>query len=210
MNKNKSKSIVQRILGNIFVKNLLIMAIIFLALAGIVLVALDFYTHHDESVTVPLVKGLQAEEAAAILQSEGLRYEIVDSVYQDTGTPGAIIEQVPQGESKVKKGRLVFLTIQTKNQQMVSIPPLLDFSQRQAEAQLSALGFNRIAIRQEPSQYKDIVLSILYRGREVDPSVKIPKGAPLTIVIGAGGQEETDSTYLDQSDIEPASNPFFD
>lgn len=61
-------------------------------------------------MSVPKLAGLQVEEANAILKSKGLHIEIIDSIYQKDAVPGAIIEQVPEENSKVKKvGLFMFL-----------------------------------------------------------------------------------------------------
>ena len=131
----KKQNFLSRFLANVYVKNLLLMAGVALALIIVVLTALRFYTKHNESITVPAVKGLQAEEAMNILRSSGLGYEISDSVYQAEGVPGSVIEQVPVGKSNVKKGRTVFLIVKARGVQMIAIPELKDVSRRQAEAQ---------------------------------------------------------------------------
>ena len=199
------KNIVLRVITNTYVKNILLMLVIFVALIFIVLFALNSYTKHNESVAVPSVKGLQVEDAIGILRSSNLNYEIVDSIYQAEGTPGSILEQIPKADSKVKKERSIYLIIKAKSQQLVEIPSLEDFSRRQAEAQLNALGFTRIVVEEVPSAYKGIVLSVSYKGKTLLPRQKVPKGAALKMTVGAGGEEESDST----SETTPAIDKSF-
>lgn len=189
----EKKNILQRILSNIFVKNILLMIVVAVALVGIVLFGLNSYTRHGEFIKVPSVKGLQVEEANGILKASGLTYEISDSLYQNKGVPGAIIEQTPKENSNIKSGRTIFLTIQAKGEQMIPIPELKDFSTRQAEAQLHSLGFRNILIEEVPSAYAGIVISVSYKGKELTPNQKVPKGAPLRMVVGAGGEIPVDS-----------------
>jgi len=189
----KKKNIVLRFLTNIYVKNVLFMAIAFLALVFIVLFLLNIYTRHSQSITVPNIKGLQIEEARGILKASGLEYEISDSIFRTDGVPGAILEQIPKGESNVKAGRTIFLILQAKGVQMVPIPELKDYSRRQAEAQLNSLGFDKIIIDEVPSPYAGIVISVSYKGKELLPNQKIPKGSTLKMVVGAGGESLDDS-----------------
>lgn len=189
----KEKNIIARILANIFVKNILLIGLVSFLLVAIVLFALNSYTKLGEFIKVPLVKGLQIEEADGILKSSGLSYEISDSLYQKEGVPGAIIEQTPKENSNIKAGRTIFLTIQAKGEQMIPIPELKDFSRRQAEAQLHSLGFRNILITEVPSAYAGIVISVSYKGKELSPNQKVPKGAPLQMTVGAGGVEFQDS-----------------
>lgn len=169
------------------------MIVVSIVLIIVVLFALNSYTKHGEFIKVPSVKGLQIEEANGILKSSGLSYEISDSLYQKGGVPGAIIEQTPKENSNIKGGRIIYLTVQAKGEQMIPIPELKDFSRRQAEAQLHSLGFRNIHIEEVPSAYAGIVISVSYKGRELTPNQKVPKGAPLQMTVGAGGTDFNDS-----------------
>lgn len=206
----KKENIILRLLKNIYVKNILMMIGAFVGLVIIVLFLLNFYTKHNESITVPTVKGLQVQDAAGILESSDLRYEISDSIFQAEGAPGSIIEQIPKEQSKVKKGRTVFLVIKAKSVQLVSVPELKDYSRRQAEAQLASLGFNKVTIQEVPAAYKGLVISISYRGKQLTPNQKIPKGSPLVMTVGAGGDISEGDSISEQSDSQDIEKSFFE
>ena len=206
----KKENIIFRLLKNIYVKNVLMMIGAFVGLVIIVLFLLNFYTKHNESITVPTVKGLQVQDAAGILESSDLRYEISDSIFQAEGAPGSIIEQIPKEQSKVKKGRTVFLVIKAKSVQLVSVPELKDYSRRQAEAQLASLGFNKVTIQEVPAAYKGLVISISYRGKQLTPNQKIPKGSPLVMTVGAGGDISEGDSISEQSDSQDIEKSFFE
>lgn len=190
--------------------SLLAMIGIGLILTFITLKGLDIYTKHDESILVPNVKGSQEDMAANILHKSELNYEIIDSVYRTNGKPGAILEQIPKENSKVKRGRTIYLIIQAKGKQMVSIPTLKDYSRRQAEAQLQALGFPNITVIEEPSQFKGLVIKVLYRGREIGAGASIPKGSKIELVVGAGGGISEDMDDEDQiNQTPPVDESFF-
>lgn len=200
----EKKSFVSKFLSNIYVKNVLMMIAAGLVLVIIVLIFLNIYTKHDESIIVPAVKGLQVEDAEGILRAANLHYEVVDSIFTTGGVPGSITEQTPKEQSKVKEGRTIFLTIQAKGIQMVAIPELKDYSRRQAEAQLNSLGFDKIIINEVPSAYAGIVISVSYKGQTLSPNQKIPKGSTLRMTVGAGGEVLEDSipdidTNVDES-----------
>lgn len=206
----KKENIILRLLKNIYVKNVLMMIGAFAGLVVIVLFLLNFYTKHNESITVPTVKGLQVQDAAGILESSDLRYEISDSIFQAEGAPGSIIEQIPKEQSKVKKGRTVFLVIKAKGVQLVSVPELKDYSRRQAEAQLASLGFNKVTIQEVSAAYKGLVISISYRGKQLTPNQKIPKGSPLVMTVGAGGDISEGDSISEQSDSQDIEKSFFE
>jgi beta-lactam-binding protein with PASTA domain len=169
------------------------MVVVFVVLLLLTLWGLSLYTRHGHSVDVPDLKGLQVEEAAAILGSVGLGYEVIDSLYEKKGVPGAVLDQVQKPNSKVKSGRVVYLVIQAKSKEMVAMPDVEDNSYRQAESLLASLGFKNIKKETVPSQYRDLVFSVTYKGKVVKPGEKVPLDAVLTLKVGAGsGVEEVE------------------
>ena len=188
----------KKIIWNIYIKNFILMVIVFVAIVFGVLFGLDSYTKHNQTINVPSLKGLQIEEAAAILQSAGLSYEVVDSVFERRGVPGSILEQIQKENSKVKEGRTIYLIVQAKSEPMVSIPDLTDYTQRQAEALLNALGFANIKVEEVSSEYRGLVQSIEFKGAPLSVGQKIPKGAVLCMKVGDGNMgivEEPDSLF---------------
>lgn len=199
MEKKEKKNIVVRFLTNIYTKNILLMAVVFLAIVFVVLFGLDRYTQHGEEVVVPETKGLQAKEAINLLSSKGLRFDTIVANVRANVAPGAVYDQVPKGNSKVKKGHIIYLMIYSKDGALIAVPSVKDFSLRQAEQQLKSRGFN-VTITVEPSPYKDIVLEAQYKGKTIESGRKIPRGSSITLVVGSGtGEEATDSIQV-QSD----------
>ena len=184
----EKKSVAKGFLSNIYVKNILLMIIAFVALVVLVLVGLNLYTKHGESIKVPSVKGLQVEEARGILKAAHLECVVSDSSYQREGVPGAILEQIPKDLSNVKKGRTIYLIIKAKGEQMIPVPELRDFSVRQAEAQLNSLGFSKLVIEEVPSAYAGIVISVSYKGKILTPNQKVPKGSTLKLSLNNDGR----------------------
>ena len=69
----------------------------------------DSYTRHNQAVVVPDERN-EAEDAAEFFGNNKLRYNVIDSVFSKDGS-GSIVELVPGVGSKVKEGRIVFVTI---------------------------------------------------------------------------------------------------
>lgn len=178
-------------LRNSIVKNIVLIVVTGIVLLIITLVSLNIYTRHNKSVDVPQVKGLQLKEAKILLKSQGLKFVVVDSLYDRNSIPGAIIEQVPSANSRTKSGREVFLTIYSSNPPELAVPGLVDYSYRQAEALLKSMGFEQLTIEEVPSEYKGLVKAIEYRGRQLQPEEKIPAGSPLTLIVGSGLQPDS-------------------
>ncbi len=182
MNKQQVK---KPILGNNIFKNMLLIAIIGIILVLLSLIFLHFYTRHGQNIVVPRLDGLQIEEANIILKAKGLHAEIVDSIYRQDAVPGAILDQTPKADNKVKEGRAIYVTVYSKVPQQIAVPGLEDYSTRQAIALLNSLGFTQLSIEEVPSEYSGLVMSIEFRGRKLLPDEKIPAGSPLKLVVSS-------------------------
>ena len=180
--------------------NLIAMPIVVIAVILGVLNWLDTYTHHGESIIVPNVNGLPLKHAENELSKKTLKIEVVDSNYVKGMPAGAILDQKPAGGSKVKKGRTIYLTINTEEAPKVAIPDIIDNSSfRQAEARLRALGFKMT----EPEFIegeKDWIYGVKYNGKQLSTGEKIPREAVLTLCVGDdklnSDSLRTDSLFL--------------
>lgn len=194
-----TKQPLKNIQGNSVIKNLLLIILAGILLVFLTLFLLNIYTRHGQNVIVPNLHGLQVEEAKTILKSKGLHAEVVDSIYKRDAIPGAIIDQTPKPNNKVKEGRAIYVTIYARNPQKIAIPELVDYSSRQAIALLNSLGFTDLAIEEVPSQYNGLVMAIEYRGKTLTPNEEIPAGSQLKLVVGSGML--TDSLRVDREYI---------
>lgn len=150
---------------------------------------LESYTRHNEAVVVPDVKGLKVDDAVAFLNNSELRYSIIDSVFSKAVPPGAIVETVPAAGSKVKKGRILFLTVNAVTSQMGEIPEVEDLSYRQAYALLTSRGFESVKIEYVNGVYKDLAIGVEMRGRLLSRGDKVPLNSSLVLKVSSG---ETD------------------
>jgi Uncharacterized protein conserved in bacteria len=189
-------------------KNLLIFAVVIAFLIAIVMASLNKYTHHDSVITVPDVSSLTVSEAAPFFEKKGLRYKVVDSVRIVGMLPGAIIEQKPIPGAHVKDNRIIFLTINASSEERIVLPDVKDCSQRQAVATLEAAGFRVSDISYMPSEYRDLVLGVTYRGKSLPAGYKLPKGSSVTLVVGESSTDEglivvptLHGLYLDEANV---------
>ena len=145
---------------------------------------LDHYTHHGESHVVPDVKDKTVTEARITLQRQKMEAVVIDSSYVKGSPAGIVLDQKPQGGSRVKEGRTVYLTVTTTHVPQVSLPDLIDNSSlRQAEAKLRAMGF-KLTEPEYVSGEQDWVYGIKYRGRSLSTGDKVPNEALLTLCVG--------------------------
>lgn len=170
---------------NIYVKNLLLIIIVSALLVIFVFWWLNIYTKHGKAVIVPNVKDITVAEAVPFLESRGLRYEVIDSIYMKNKKPGVICEQLPQEDSKVKLNRTVYLTINAFSSRQIELPDVRDLSLRQAETILSNAGFS-VSVDMVESEFKDLVLRIKKGSSTVYPGTKFVDGTRLTLEVGDG------------------------
>ena len=180
--------------------NLIAMPIVVIAVIFGVLHWLDVYTHHGESIIVPNANGLPWKEVANDFNKKNLKVEIVDSNYVKGVAPGAVLEQRPAAGAKVKKGRTIYLTINTGEMPKVTIPDIIDNSSfRQAEARLRALGF-KLTEPEYIEGEKDWIYGVKYNGKELTSGEKVPREAVLTLCVGddelKGDSIRTDSLRI--------------
>ncbi len=88
-------------------------------------VLLDKYTGHgDPHVQTPNVEGERIDKAIRILEEGGFEYEITDTVYRDHQELLSIIDQNPEPDIEVKKGRKIYLVINSDEIPDVEMPDL--------------------------------------------------------------------------------------
>lgn len=143
-------------------------------------------TAHGRYIFVPELTGLSPEEATRKLEERQLRLAIYDSSYEEEAAPLSVLKQFPEGGSKVKANRLIYVTINRFDPPTLPMPDVLERSLINAEAVLRSNELRRGRIIYEPSPFRDFVREIRYAGRPILPGQPVPKGAVIDIVVGDG------------------------
>lgn len=168
---------------------------------------MNIYTHHGEAFNVPDFNGLTEDQFSEMIHQMDLRYEIIDSVHFPNITPGAVVEQSPKPGSKIKRNRNIFFTINAYNPEMVMVPPLSDYSLRNAQVILDSYGLKTGRLIFVPSEYKNLVLGQHYKGKPIDPGTPVLKGSTIDLLVGKGlSSQKTNLPDLIGMTIEDASN----
>ena len=164
---------------------------------------LDSYTRHGDAIEVPNVKNINVDEAEVMLNNRELSLVVIDSTYKKDLPAGTVLEQNPVPGSKIKKGRAIYVTINSDRVPLVAIPDIVDNSSlRQAEAKLKAMGF-KLSEPQYISGEKDWVYGLSYRGRQLNTGDRVPREAILTLTAGNGSEAvEEDSTQIDEMGVD--------
>ncbi|MCD7900909.1 MAG: PASTA domain-containing protein [Bacteroides sp.] len=147
---------------------------------------MDSYTRHGQAITVPDVQGMDVKSANSLFAEHGLQGMVTDSTYVKDKKPGAILDQIPPSGNKVKEGRIIYLTVNTRSVPMIEVPDVADNSSyRQAEARMLAAGF-KLTAPEKITGETDWVYGVKYRGQMLHVGEKVPLEATLTLVIGDG------------------------
>ncbi|WP_170291551.1 Stk1 family PASTA domain-containing Ser/Thr kinase [Heliobacterium mobile] len=138
--KAKAKPLQKRQIG-LWIGSLIALAIVLFGLTY----AWQQYMSVPEA-TVPKVTGMRHIDAIKALQAAGLEYQINEVNHPDVAKE-IVISQDPPENTKVKKTRVVVLTV-SKGQKVVKVPSVVGMSQRDAVVALQQANFNVEVIEQ--------------------------------------------------------------
>lgn len=154
-------------------------------------IALNLYTDHGNSVTIPDLSGMTEPESESVLANLDLIGEIRDSVFSVNDVPGTIVDQFPKAGMKVKKNRKVIITLCAVSREMVIMPQLTDISHRQAINLLENAGLVAGKIEYKPSEFQNLVLEQKINGINISVGDKVPKGSIVDLVLGTDSDGTT-------------------
>jgi beta-lactam-binding protein with PASTA domain len=118
------------------------------------------------------------------------------------------MKQIPKPESKVKKGRKIYVTLNAQNAPLIKMPNLVNSPLKNAQEILSNIGLMRGEIIYIPDIGTNVVLEQKYRGRSIAEGFEVPKGSQIDLVVGDGlgnqdlevpsfvGMDEVDAEFL--------------
>jgi len=161
-------------------KSKLVISIVAIAVLSFILIIgssiyLKKTTQHGKTFFTPSFKGLTIEEAQDLATEKNVKIEIIDSVYIAFAEPGTIVDQTPQANFMVKKGRTIFVVIKTKGQQIVEVPNLSAQSLTQARSLLETAGLlvGTISFKTSPNNHRLILGQSIAAGTQVDAGTKV-------------------------------------
>jgi len=174
-------------------------------LAGVVGSAVLFFfyiylpltTHHGQIVTVPNLVGMPQAQLEAYLSSRDLEYLVEDSTFNPDKPALSVLSQYPVAGNKVKVGRKIFITLNSRQPPLVRMPNLVNRSVTNAEGELESFGLKKGDIQYVPDLQFNAVLKQLYKGKEIAEGTMVPKGSRINLQVGNGlGNQEFDAPNL--------------
>ena len=172
------------ITSRIFLFNLLLAIVLFALLLFLTLKGIQLYTKHGQANPVPEFTGMLPEEAAKEARQHDLNIEIVDSLFLEDAAPGVVVDQIPEAGHGVKENRTIFITINSTQPEMVTLPQVTDISFRQALVLIENSGLQVGNISYKPSEYNELVLNVQIDSTNIYPGKKLPKNSKIDLVVG--------------------------
>lgn len=169
-----------------FIIQIVIAAILSVAIVYAAVKYLDVYTMHGVSVTVPDLSGYHFTEIEGIMNEAELRPVISDSVFTPEESPGMILSQHPAAFSEVKPGRKVYITVNTTVPPKVILPDLRDYTYRQAGSRIKSFGLKLDSVMYRPAECSGCVVDVLIDGERVGQGAEIVRGQGVVLVVGSG------------------------
>ena len=152
------------------------------------------YTRYDVTVRVPDVRNRSLEEAREILAQRGLGVGTPEQRFDRDRQPNVILDQSPPPEAAVKPGRLIYITINSGEIPMVTIPRVEGMSLREARNRLLAQGLTIEAERADsiPSPYSNTVTH-----QQPPAGETVPEATGITLWYSRGPGER----YVELPDV---------
>ena len=177
--------------GSWIVSNLVGAAIFMVVLLILTSVGLSLITRHGKTVTTPDFTNLSVKQAEEVAREGHVNVKVVDSVFVRRLPGGVVYRQQPKAGSTVKKGRSVFLTINSIVPRKVVMPNLFGYSVTEARAELQNRGLNLGKLTYVKDIATNTVLGQYCEGKEVKTGDLVVNGSTIDLKVGVSKEDNT-------------------
>lgn len=158
-------------------------------------------TNHGQSQIVPNFEGKKVSEVKTIIDQEGLRFQVFDTVWSPRHSPKTIISQNPKSGAKVKKNRMIYLTINSKAPPKVKITEEIykkinRVPNAQSVYELHELGF-RVKPKYVRYSNKGYVYDCTVDGVSIKAGDEFQVGTMVILTIGKGTSYNKEDQFDD-------------
>ena len=172
-----------------FYINLLIILLLCVFLLWLTFRLLDKYTRHDQVYSMPDLIGQDYHEVER-QYAHDFHFFLIDSVYPKGQQPGSIYQQDPLPNSKIKKGRNVYIIIVAETPEKTIMPNLKNLSLRQALGSLESAGLDVERLDYKDSPYKNAIINQYYNGQPIAEGTELVKGSKVVLQVGIGRDKD--------------------
>lgn len=170
-------------------KNLLGAAAFVLALLVGTGIGLNLITRHGKTVRTPDFTNLTLEQAQQAAAEGHVGIKVVDSVFVRRLPGGVVYRQQPKAGATVKKGRSIFLTINSVVPRKVVMPNLYGYVVTEARAELQNRGLNLGRLQYVRDIATNNVLGQYCDGQEVKAGDLVVSGSTIDLKLGLGKED---------------------
>ena len=178
--------------------------VVFLA-AGI---GLNVITRHGKTVSAPDLTNMTVSEAEKAAHEAGVSVKVVDSVFVRRLGGGVVYRQQPKAGATVKKGRSIFLTINSIVPRKVVMPNLYGYSVTEARAELHNRGLNLGRLNYVRDIATNNILSWKCDGKEIEAGDLVVSGSTIDLTVGFNYEDNSTSVprligmkYINATDV---------
>lgn len=155
---------------------------------------LKLYTHHGQQLTLPDYTGMDLELARKDASRKSFDLVVDDSVHMVGRKGGEILSQNPEGNSKVKENRKIYVTVAKYQPDMIlsaNLPVLYGKNFENKREELSVgyeLKLEVVGYKFDPGPV-DHILEVMYKGEPFinskgrNNALEIEKGAILQVIL---------------------------
>ena len=174
--------------SKIFLKHLLIAIGVTFVLILITLQSLSWYTKHNDYIIVPDFRGLNYKDLVGNADYKNYQFSVIDSLFDSDKPKGSVLTQDPYPGAKVKKNRMVYMTVTSVIPEKTSMPDLRDLTLRQAQTMLESAGLKLGKLLYIRSFDEDAVQNQLFEGKPIKAGSPVNKGSVITLTVGMGAK----------------------
>ncbi len=144
-------------------------------------------TNHGQEIHVPDLSKKTVDRVASDLEMLTLSYVVLDTVdYKADYPPYAVVQQDPLPNVTVKEGRKIYLKVNAGGYNDVSLPELIQKTQRAAVPILQSVGLEVGEVTYKPYLAKDVVLEVRQNGKKLKAGDKVKRASKVDLVLGDG------------------------
>ncbi|MGC8865625.1 MAG: PASTA domain-containing protein [Bacteroidales bacterium] len=162
------------------------MALVSVALFWISIQLLKLYTRHGQFILLPDFTGKPLNELVQYADEKDLRVIVIDSLYDETRQPGTILVMDPAGNTGVKTGRKIYVTIVSSTPDFVPMPNLKELSLRQAVETVMQSGLKIDYISYVEGPFFNAVSGQRIGTRPVREGEMVPRNTKVVIMVESG------------------------
>jgi beta-lactam-binding protein with PASTA domain len=141
-------------------------------------------TRHGQTYQVPEFSDMNIYDARLLAASKSMYIQVNDSVFISHRPGGIVIEQNPKANTRVKKDRTIFVTINALSPKMVTVPDVTGVSLRQAKAIIEMQGLEIGRLSYASDMAFNNVLRQNFKGKPIAEGEKLVVGSRIDLVLG--------------------------